>query len=312
MKLVLFDDHRPGRIVEGGIVDLSSAVGSDIMGLEGRRRMNALIEGFEALRPALEAVSGPVLPLESVRLRAPSPQPRKMMFAQGNYFENTVSPVLPLAMFLKAPSSILDPGGVVELSDDDAIVFHHEAELGVVIGKAGRDIAVADALTHVFGFCCLIDVSARGVGRGLDFADKSPDTFCPLGPWIATRDEIANPQRLGVRLSVNGEPRQDYSTDDMEHPVAELVAWASSVSRLEPGDVIACGTNHAGLGTLQDGDEVAMTIDGLGTLRVSVHDRLDRRWPAGIDEGMQAAVIRMRTEGVVPAPGDMFQRRRIR
>lgn len=312
MKLALYDDYIPGLIVEGGIVDLSAAVGPAVMGAPPAERMIVLIERFEDLKDEVaRAGEQAARRLSEVALRAPVPRPQKLLFAQGNYFENVPSPVLPLSMFLKAPSSVLDPGGVVELSSQDAIIFHHEAELGVVVGPGGRDIPVERAMEHVFGYCCLIDVSARGLGRGLDFIDKSPDTFCPMGPCIVTRDEIADPQKLSIRLWVNDQLRQDYNTDDMEHPVRELVSWASEVATLETGDILACGTNHGGLGPLQDGDRVRMAIQGVGEMTCTVEDPLRRRWPHGVDPGMSAAVIKMRTTGELPKPDEMFVTRRI-
>jgi 2-keto-4-pentenoate hydratase/2-oxohepta-3-ene-1,7-dioic acid hydratase in catechol pathway len=115
------------------------------------------------------------------------------------------------------------------------------------------------------------------------YVDKSYDTFAPIGPWIASRDEIADPQKLSVKLWVDGTLRQNYNTDDMEHPVSELVAWASEVAALEPGDVIACGTNHQGLGPIQDGETVTMEIESIGSLTVKVSDPEKRSWPKGID-----------------------------
>jgi 2-keto-4-pentenoate hydratase/2-oxohepta-3-ene-1,7-dioic acid hydratase in catechol pathway len=107
-----------------------------------------------------------------------------------------------------------------------------------------------------------------------------------LGPAIVTLDEIQDPQNLRVTLSVNGEGRQDYTTADMEYSVVEILAYISGYMTLVPGDVIMCGTNHQGLGALQDGDQVVMTIDGVGSLEVSVRDPQRREWPRGIDEDM--------------------------
>jgi 2-keto-4-pentenoate hydratase/2-oxohepta-3-ene-1,7-dioic acid hydratase in catechol pathway len=177
-------------------------------------------------------------------------------------------------------------------------VFHHEAELCVVIGKPAKDISRADAMNYVFGYTCMMDISARGLTRGGVtgwYVDKSYDTFAPLGPWIVTRDEVADPQKLSVKLSVDGVPRQDYNTDDMEHGVAELVAWASEVSTLEPGDIISCGTNHQGLGPVQDGDTLTMEIQSIGSLTVTVSDPLKRSWPKKVDTEI-AALVRARRE----------------
>ena len=218
---------------------------------------------------------------------------------------------MPLNMFLKAPSSIIDPGETIVLTEDDAVIFHHEAELAPVIGRRAKNVSAQNSLEYVFGYTCLIDVSARCAGRGQDLADKSPDTFCPLGPWIVTRDEIPDPQKLSVRLWVDGVLRQDYNTDDMEHPVSDLIAWTSDVLTLEPGDVLGCGTNHQGLGPLQDAETVAMEIERIGRMEFTVRDPLKRRWPVGIDRGIGPAVVKLRCTGVRPPPSELFSVKRI-
>jgi len=311
MKIGLYDTFLPALIRDEVLVDLSDVVGATIMNELPEDRMLAIIAQFDALRPAIEACTGPTHALSLVQLRAPVPSPNKMLFAQGNYFEGTDTPALPLNMFVKLPSSILDPGGTVQLTSDDAFIFQHEAELAVIIGKGGKAIPVENALEHVFGYSSVIDVSARGLGRGLDLIDKSADTFCPFGPWITTADEISDPQKLRVRLSVDGAPRQDYNTDDMEHSVPELISWASQILTLEPGDVIACGTNHQGLGPLQGGETATIEIEKIGPMSVQIQDPLNRRWPVGVDPGIGRAVIKMRTTGALPDPATAFPTRRI-
>jgi 2-keto-4-pentenoate hydratase/2-oxohepta-3-ene-1,7-dioic acid hydratase in catechol pathway len=286
MKLALFNDHRIGLVRGDRIFDVSDIAGSDLMALLPAQRMPALMERFEALRPALEAVGGEGAPLAAAHLRAPLPRPGKILCAIGNYMEGVREIVLPLGMFLKASSAVLDPGGTVVLPRKKANMFQHEAELCVVIGKRGRDVPVAEAMDYVFGYTCIMDVSARGltrVGATGWYVDKSYDTFAPLGPVIATRDEVPDPQKLGVKLWVDGVLRQNYNTDDMEHPVSELVAWASEVATLEPGDILACGTNHQGLGPIQDGETLAMEIEHVGRLTVQVSDPEKRSWPKGVD-----------------------------
>jgi 2-keto-4-pentenoate hydratase/2-oxohepta-3-ene-1,7-dioic acid hydratase in catechol pathway len=134
-----------------------------------------------------------------------------------------------------------------------------------------------------------MDVSARGIGRvGPSRIGKSFDTFTPLGPAIVTPDEVPDAQNLRVTLTVNGEQRQDYTTAAMEYTVPEVLAFISGYMTLVPGDVILCGTQHQGLGALQDGDRAEMTIDGVGTLAVDVRDAQKRQWARGIDEEMAA------------------------
>jgi 2-keto-4-pentenoate hydratase/2-oxohepta-3-ene-1,7-dioic acid hydratase in catechol pathway len=312
MKLALFNDYIPGVVNEDRIVDISGIVGLAIMNLPPADRMPAIITDFDRLRAKIvEGSGGSGFPLSQVQLRAPAPRPSKMLFGLGNYRENVNGEVAPLGLFLKSPSSILDPGGTVKLPPIDAVIFHHEAELAFVIGKRGKDIPETKALDHVFGYTCVVDVSARGLGGGVLFIDKSPDTFCPMGPWIVTRDEVPDPQKLSVRFWENDELRQDYNTEDMEHPIREIIAWASKIATLEVGDVFACGTNHQGLGPMQDGETGTIEIERIGRMTVKVEDPQKRRWPFGIDRGVGKAVRQWKLTGVRPNPDEMFQTKRI-
>ena len=121
-----------------------------------------------------------------------------------------------------------------------------------------------------------IDVSARGVPAFYQM--KSRETFAPMGPWLVTADEIADPQSLPVKLWVNGRLVQDFNTDDMAHKIPQVIEWVTSVHSLGPGDVIATGTNHAGLSAIQDGDSVEIEVAGMGRLHLSVRDDLKRTW----------------------------------
>ena len=312
MKLALFNDYVPGLVNGDRIIDISAIVGPSIMSLPPADRVLALIADFDRLRAKIaEGTGSQGLPLAQVQLRAPVPRPSKMLFGLGNYRENVDGKIPPLGLFLKSPSSILDPGAAVKLPAIDAVIFHHEAELGFVIGKRGKDISEAEALDYVFGYTCIVDVSARGLGGGVLFIDKSPDTFCPMGPWIVTRDEVPDPQKLSVKFWENDELRQDYNTDDMEHPVREIIAWASKIATLEVGDVFACGTNHQGLGPMQDGETGTIEIERIGRMTVKVEDPQKRRWPVGIDRGIGKAVRQMKLTGVMPKPSEVFQTKRI-
>ena len=218
------------------------------------------------------------------------PRPPKLIAAFGNYREGSDRERQTQDMFLESPDSVIGPNGTVVLPNHPATIFHHEAELALVVGQRAKDLPADErALEALAGYTCAIDVSARGLGRiGPSRIGKSFDTFTPLGPAIVTVDEVPDPQNLHVTLSVNGEPRQDYTTRDMEYSVVEVLAFISSYMTLVPGDVIMCGTNHQGLGALQDGDQVEMTIDGIGTLAVSVRDPQRREWPRGVDQEMAA------------------------
>jgi 2-keto-4-pentenoate hydratase/2-oxohepta-3-ene-1,7-dioic acid hydratase in catechol pathway len=160
----------------------------------------------------------------------------------------------------------------------------------LVIGKRSKDLPADErAYEALAGYTCALDISGRGIGRvGPSRIGKSFDTFTPLGPAIVTPDEVPDPQNLQVTLAVNGEQRQTYSTSDMEYSVVEILSFISGYMTLVPGDVILCGTQHQGLGPVQDGDRVEMTIQGVGSLAVNVSDPLKREWARGIDEEMAA------------------------
>jgi 2-keto-4-pentenoate hydratase/2-oxohepta-3-ene-1,7-dioic acid hydratase in catechol pathway len=167
------------------------------------------------------------------------------------------------------------------LPDVPASHFEGEAELAVIIGKRGSNIKEADAMSYVFGYTNFIDGSARGLKPpGNTFYQmKSRDTFAPIGPYIVTADEIKDPHKLQVRLWNNGTLKQNYNTSDMAHKIPRCIEFVSSIHGLEPGDVLATGTNHRGLHAFQNGDKVELEIDGVGRLRVDVRDDLKRTWP---------------------------------
>jgi 2-keto-4-pentenoate hydratase/2-oxohepta-3-ene-1,7-dioic acid hydratase in catechol pathway len=205
------------------------------------------------------------------------PRPGKIVCVGLNYRDHAAEggqdlPKAPL-LFAKWPNTLIGDGDPVVLPPESTQV-DYEAELGVVIGTKAKRVSERDALDHVEGYICVNDVSARD----LQFADgqwtrgKSPDTFCPVGPRLVPREEIADPQALAIRCIVNGEALQDSSTAQMIFSVAEIIAYTSQVITLEPGDLIATGT-PAGVGVfrdpkvlLKDGDEVSVEIEGLGTL----------------------------------------------
>jgi len=200
----------------------------------------------------------------------------------GNYMESgTIPKAYDVDAFLKAPSSIIGKGDTVVLPNIPADVFHHESELGVVIGKTASKVSAANALDHVFGYLNFMDVSARGIspnGNNSFWWQKSWDTFGPIGPWILTSDDVPNPQNLDIRLWNNGDLRHNFNTSDMARSVGEVIEWVSAEVTLNPGDIIATGTNHLGLGPLQDGEKVELEITGLGRLSVKIQDDQKRTW----------------------------------
>jgi 2-keto-4-pentenoate hydratase/2-oxohepta-3-ene-1,7-dioic acid hydratase in catechol pathway len=173
--------------------------------------------------------------------------------------------------FLKAPSTAIGNREPIVIPFDVEGEVHHEAELAVIIGRAGRRIPAAQALDHVLGYCCANDVTARGEQKALQakklpwFRGKNADSFLCLGPGITLRDMVPDPGDLRVRCFVDGQPRQDASTKEMIRSVADLIAHASRRLTLEPGDVILTGT-PSGVGPIRPGQIVEVRIDGLGSL----------------------------------------------
>jgi 2-keto-4-pentenoate hydratase/2-oxohepta-3-ene-1,7-dioic acid hydratase in catechol pathway len=205
------------------------------------------------------------IPLGDIRLRVPVADPSKIIAAPVNYRDHqaemsTDSQVGALGFFLKAPSSLLDPGGTIQLPYHDRR-FDQEGELALVIGRTARQVSVQDALSYVFGYTGLLDITMRG---GEDRSTrKSFDTFTPMGPVLSTADEFGDPDDVELRCWVSGDLRQKASTRDLIWGVARLVSYASSVATLYPGDVITTGT-PAGVGPLIAGDTIRLELSGLG------------------------------------------------
>jgi 2-keto-4-pentenoate hydratase/2-oxohepta-3-ene-1,7-dioic acid hydratase in catechol pathway len=292
VKLVLFDkggEPVPGVWTERGIVDVSGAVAK---GHTPQLTMQGLIDGFDRLRPALEklAAEGPAVAVESVRLRPPLPRPGKILCCIANYWEHAQREARALNMFLKNPEAVVGPGDTIVLPKmTEPWIFMHEAELALVIKGPAKEVAQKDWRGAVFGYTGLIDVSARGEGRRTwkagSWLGKSFDTFAPIGPCITTADEIPEPNDVVVRFWNDGQLRHNYNTDDMEHRVPELVEFASTVMTLNSGDLIACGTNHEGLGAVQDGETVEIEVQHVGRMKLTVSDPLKRSWERGVYMG---------------------------
>jgi 2-keto-4-pentenoate hydratase/2-oxohepta-3-ene-1,7-dioic acid hydratase in catechol pathway len=214
---------------------------------------------------------GGAVPLATARL-LPACEPTKVVAIGLNYRAHAAEMGKPLPeeplLFLKAPSALLAPGGDVVLPAQSQNV-EHEGELALVIGKTAARVSIAEALTHVLGYTCLDDVTARDIQRRekVYARAKGFDTFCPVGPWLETG--IADPQALDLALRVNGEVRQHGTTGDMIFSVAQALAFISEIMTLYPGDLVTTGT-PPGVGALVAGDRVEVEIAGIGTLRHGV------------------------------------------
>lgn len=299
MKLVTFvagGETRWGAARGDTVIDmnLARAMFLAARGLEVRYLANDALDFIRQGEPALDAanetleflgsrvVDGIVFQADAVRLRAPLLNPPKIVAIGLNYHAHQVEqdkypiPAFPV-LFPKFPTAIIGPGEAITWDPALTGQVDYEAELGVVIGQRARNVAAGDALEYVFGYCNLNDISARDLQfdeRGAQqwTRGKSLDTFCPIGPYIVTRDEVPDPQHLAIRCLVNDEVMQDANTSDMVATVAQLIEFISHGITLVPGDMIATGT-PPGIGMyrnppryLKPGDRVQMQVAGLGRL----------------------------------------------
>lgn len=276
MQLVTFvNDGRP----QVGVLEGEQVVGA---GFDG-----SMVDFIAAGMPV--QAGGRVYPLGQVRLAAPIPRPGKLLALAGNFQDHIVegggqrvdkTKITP-RVFMKPSTTIVGPGDPIRLPCVSETV-DYELEMAIVIGKTARHAPVGLALDHIAGYVIVNDVSSRSLTIGAyrearpmdDFFDwlngKWQDGFAPMGPYILTADEVADPDALWMKLWVNGELRQDSSTRYMIFNTAELVSFASDLMTLEPGDVIATGT-PSGVGAttstyLKAGDIVRCEIQGLGVL----------------------------------------------
>jgi len=256
MKLLFFDDYKLGVVKGDRVVDVSAVV-RDIPHTGPGDLMNGLIARFDQYRGRIEdaAASGQGQPLSAVRLRPPLPKPDNIDAMAVNYMEDgTRSAPATINAFQKTANAICGPGDTMVLPDAPATIFEGEAELAVVIGKRASNVKAADAMDYIFGYTCFIDGSARGLPAPGFFAMKSRDTFAPIGPWVVTKDEIPDPQKLQIRLSNNGTLMQNFNTSDMAHKIPR------------------------GLNPFMDGDKIELEIEGVGKLAFTVKDELKRKW----------------------------------
>jgi 2-keto-4-pentenoate hydratase/2-oxohepta-3-ene-1,7-dioic acid hydratase in catechol pathway len=282
MRICRFDDNRLGVVTERGVHDVTRALGKLPTWTYPLPKFDPLVANLVMLRQMLEEEqrnSSP-RPVDGIRLLSPVASPGKIIAAPVNYKKhleevlaqkelhhgNLINEIHRAGLFLKATSSLIGAGDKIELVHLDRR-NDHEVELAVVIGKRGRNLSSADALGHVAGYCIGLDITIRGPEER-SFR-KSPDTYTVLGPWLVTADELDDPSRLGLSISVNGEIRQQANTDDLVLGVPELIEMASSFYSLYPGDVILTGTPQ-GVGPLRPGDTLFARMDKIGEMRVDV------------------------------------------
>ena len=271
MRLVSFGVDRIGRLTgPATFVDITEIV-AEKPGLPALHPMQLLIDHWHSLVDVAASASGRQYELDEVTLDAPIPRPGMIVAAPINYRDHQIEmqqagDVGHLGFFLKAPASVLRPGGQVRLPYHDRR-FDQEGEFAVVMGSTAKKVPVADALSYVFGYTGLLDITMRG---GEDRSTrKSFDTFTPMGPWIVTADEIPDPGVLDLRTFVSGQLRQKANTRDLIWGVPQLVSYVSSVVTLRPGDIITTGT-PAGVGPLEDGSTIELEITSIGKLTATV------------------------------------------
>ena len=282
MRLCRFDDDRLGLVTGEEVRDITPVVER----LPARRwpfpKGDPLIAALDELKPAIsaEARRAPARPLAQVRLLSPVANPSKIVAAPVNYrrhleearadaqihFQKQVEEIQKIGLFLKATSALVGPSEGVALRHLDRR-NDHEVELALVIGKPADRVRAADWARYVAGYAIGLDMTIRGPEeRSLR---KSVDSYCVLGPWLVTADELPDPTGLTLSITVNGEPRQKANTRDLVLGLGALVELASSFYTLLPGDIILTGTPE-GVGPVRPGDVMEAALDGIGAMRVAV------------------------------------------
>jgi len=279
VKLGFFgNDYKLGVVKGDNIVDVSSVAKE--YGNKPQDQIAGVIENWSSVRSKIEAAANASagVPISSVKIQAPNPKPTRVVCMAVNYNDGMANSRGADA-FLKSPDAVIGDGDTMELGDIPASVFEGEAELAVVIGKKGRNVSPGEAMSYVFGYTNFIDGSARGMPVPGFFSMKSRATYAPIGPFITTADEIADPNNLQVRLWNNEKLMQDYNTADMLVKIPEAIEFVTKAFEMEPGDILAMGTNHRGLHPFMDGAKVEIETEGLGRLHINVKDDLKRTWP---------------------------------
>jgi len=273
MRLARFDGGRVGIVLGQEIADITGIAGVDPAEWPATGVLR-LIRDFDAKRAEIEAAleSAPRKPLAAVRLETPVPWPNKVIAYPVNYHAHGKEMQAQYratnqGFFLKPCSSLSGPADPVVLPNVPGREVHHESELAIIIGKQVRGLKREDWREAVFGYACLLDMVVRG--REERVFRKAYDSFCPVGPWIVTADEIEHPDQLGMKLWVGDELRQSANTRDLVLDIPGMVEMASAVMTLYPGDIIATGTPE-GVGPVVAGDRIRIAIDQIGEMSVDV------------------------------------------
>jgi len=282
MKLCLFNENRIGVAVGEEVVDVTEAFAAIPKPTWPYPRSDWVIQHFEDVRSTVEKMSetGVRVPLRGVTLRAPVANPGKIIGAPINYKDHiaeanadtqinhgkTFTELDKFGLFLKANSSLIGCSEEIEIPFADRRT-DHEVELAVVIGRKAKRVRRQEALDYVFGYAVGLDMTVRG--PEFPAFRKSADTFCVLGPWIVTKDEIADPNLLDLSVRVNDEVKQSSNTKYLIFDVQRLIEYASAMYTLYPGDVIMTGT-PAGVGPVAPGDVLEASIAGIGSMSVRV------------------------------------------
>jgi 2-keto-4-pentenoate hydratase/2-oxohepta-3-ene-1,7-dioic acid hydratase in catechol pathway len=281
MKLCRYNNDQLGLVIGNQVHDVTPVQSRILAESPYAMKGDAIIAALDRYREEIERTAKYVagVPLAEVQLLSPVARPSKVMAAPVNYKKHIeemqnrkdiVIKFLPhigdAGIFLKANSSLVGPSEGVPVRFPERIT-EHEAEIVVVIGKTGSDIPRERALDHVAGYCLGLDMTVRG-SEDRSFR-KSMDGYSVLGPWLVTADEIADPDKLPLELSVNGQLRQKSNTDDLIFDTRKLISWASTFYTLHPGDVLYTGTPE-GVGRVADGDVIDIKSEPLGSMKVEV------------------------------------------
>ena len=283
MKICRFDDDRIGLVQEDkSVLDVTGAL--DVLPLMKWPVPlgDAFILNLETLTSEMQrlAPDAPSVSLLDITLKSPVANPSKIIGAPINYQKHIdesvtddgivssrpISHISDWGMFLKANSALVGSGEGVALRFTEAR-NDHEMELAVIIGKKGTNISIEEARSYIAGYAIGLDMTTRG--KELQSFRKSADTYAVLGPWLVTADEIPDPNNLDLKISVNGEVRQDSNTQELVYNVEKLIEYTSERYTLYPGDIIMTGTPD-GVGPVEPGDVMTCELEGVGTMDVNV------------------------------------------